>query len=70
MNEKLKEEIKRKKIDIHDLADELNLSLKQLDKKLNGKDSFTRLEICKIAEHFTLKDHKSDYYKYIDNLFS
>ena len=36
MNEKLKEEIKRKKIDIHDLAGELNLSLKQFDRKLNG----------------------------------
>ena len=70
MNEKLKEEIKRKKVNISDLAKELNLTLKQLDRKLNGKDGFTKLEMCKIAQHFTLKDHKSDYYKYIDNLFS
>jgi len=70
MNEKLKEEMKLKKISVDDLADELNMSSKMLDKKINGKGSFTKEEICKIAKYFTVRKHKSDYYKFIDNLFS
>ena len=54
----LKLKIKDKKLNYQKLAKELRISESGLNKKINGKNYFTQLEIYKIKELLELTDNE------------
>ena len=57
-NIKLKQIIKRKKIKLQDLAKDLNISVEELEAKLNGEKPFLIIEVMHLKKKLDVKDSK------------
>ena len=70
MLDKIKTELKRTKISYDTLANEMKISRRKLEKKLNGKGRVTKSDMCNIAKCIVIHENKTRYYDLIDKLFS
>ena len=57
-NEKLKQVIKRKKIKLQDLASDLNISVDELETKLNGEKPFLIIEVMYLKKKLNISNEK------------
>lgn len=57
-NTKLKQIIKRKKIKLQDLASDLNISVEELETKLNGEKPFLIVEVAYLKKRLNVSNEK------------
>lgn len=57
-NTKLKQIIKRKKIKLQDLASDLNISVEELETKLNGEKTFLIIEVAYLKKRLNISNEK------------
>ena len=57
-NKKIKQVIKRKKIKLHDLASDLNISVDELETKLNGEKPFLIIEVAYLKKRLNISNEK------------
>lgn len=55
---KLKQIIKRKKIKLQDLASDLNISVEELETKLNGEKPFLIIEVAYLKKRLNISNEK------------
>ena len=57
-NKKLKQIIKRKKIKLQDLSSDLNISVEELETKLNGEKPFLIIEVAYLKKRLNVSNEK------------